>query len=140
VAPAEPPSALGDRWYALVQQLSEQGALAALTRELAWQAGLVSVDETQSPPHWCLCVERESLRSSVLRDKLAAAIEGALGVPLALVLEPGVPADSPARRDAAARAQRQALAEETILTDPVVQALLGQFKTARIVPGSIKPA
>ena len=56
------------------------------------------------------------------------------------MLEPGTPADSPARRDALVRAQRQAVAEETILTDPVVQALLGQFKTARIVPGSIKPA
>jgi DNA polymerase-3 subunit gamma/tau len=139
-AAALPASALGDRWYALVQQLAEQGVLVALTRELAWQAGLQAVDETLSPPRWSLRVERESLRSPALRDKLAAALAAVLGTAIDLVLEPGSPDDSPARRDAVVRAQRQALAEETILTDPVVQALLGQFKTARIVPGSIKPA
>ena len=30
-------------------------------------------------------------------------------------------------------------AEATIQQDPVVQELMSQFKTARIVPGSIKP-
>jgi DNA polymerase-3 subunit gamma/tau len=51
----------------------------------------------------------------------------------------GVPTDTPALRDAAARAQAQAQAEQTMTSDPVVRELMSQFKTARIVPGSIKP-
>jgi len=135
-----PTSALGDRWYALVQRLAEQGAIVALARELAWQAGLVAVDEQAVPPCWRLRVEREPLRQPVLRDKLAAAMAAELGTPVDLQLEPGTPDDSPTRRDAAERARKQAVAEETVRADPVVQALMSQYKTARIVPGSIKPA
>jgi len=47
--------------------------------------------------------------------------------------------DSPARREAAAARQRQQQAEEAVQADPLVQALLEQFGTARIVPGSIRP-
>jgi DNA polymerase-3 subunit gamma/tau len=56
-----------------------------------------------------------------------------------LQLLPGVAADSPARRDAAERARRQREAESAIHNDPLVRDLMAQFKTARIVPGSIKP-
>jgi DNA polymerase-3 subunit gamma/tau len=130
---------LGNRWYALVKPLCDAGQLAALARELALQAGLSAIDETATPPRWHLTVERESLRTAVLRDKLAAVLAGALGRPVELVVEAGTPEDSPARRDAAARLRRQADAEATIQHDPVVRELLAQFKTARIVPGSIKP-
>jgi DNA polymerase-3 subunit gamma/tau len=58
---------------------------------------------------------------------------------LRLVLEAAVPADSPARRDAAERARRQRQAEDEIHGDPLVRELMAQFKGARIVPGSIKP-
>jgi DNA polymerase-3 subunit gamma/tau len=138
--PALASTPLGERWYALVQRLAAQGALVALARELAWQAGLQAVDEAATPPQWRLLVERESLRSPVLRDKLAAAMAAELGGPVDLQLEPGTPADSPALRDAAERTRRQAAAEGAIHADPMVKALLGQFKSARIVPGSIKPA
>jgi DNA polymerase-3 subunit gamma/tau len=39
----------------------------------------------------------------------------------------------------AERERRQRVAEQTIHNDPLVQALMSQYKTARIVPGSIKP-
>ncbi len=136
---AAPPGPLADRWYRVVDALSAQGAIVALVRELAWQAGLVMLDDSAAPPVWRLRVERESLRAPALRDKLAAALAAQLGGPLDLQLEPGVPDDSPARRDAAERERRQAQAEEAIRHDPAVLALMGQFKTARIVPGSIKP-
>ena len=42
-------------------------------------------------------------------------------------------------RDAAERDRRQAEAERVIHDDPLVQALMAQYKTARIVPGSVKP-
>ena len=128
-------AALGDRWYALVKPLCEQGTLTSLARELALQAGLRAIDDSVQPPRWHLVVERESLRSPALRDKLAAALEP----PLQLELESGTPADSPAKRDTAERQRRQAQAEAAIQADPLVRDLLAQFKTARIVPGSIKP-
>ena len=41
--------------------------------------------------------------------------------------------------EAAERARRLAEAEQTIENDPLVRALMSQYKTARIVPGSVKP-
>jgi DNA polymerase III subunit gamma/tau len=132
--------ALGDRWQLLVRRLADAGAVAALVRELAWQSGLEAVDDSAQPAVWRLRVERETLRNPALRDKLAALMQAELGQPVKLHLVPGVPVDSPARRDAAERAQRQAQAEAAIASDPLVIELLAQFQTARIVPGSIKPA
>jgi hypothetical protein len=51
----------------------------------------------------------------------------------------GTPLDSPARREAVERERRQQEAERIIHNDPLVRELMGQFETARIVPGSIKP-
>jgi DNA polymerase III subunit gamma/tau len=136
VAPA---SALGDRWHGLIKRLCEENAITALGRELAIQGGLQSIDDDVAPPRWSVAVERETLRSAALRDKLQAALSAELGHTIELVLEAGVPEDTPAKRDNAERARRQAAAEATVHADPVVRELLAQFKTARIVPGSIKP-
>lgn len=133
------PTELGGRWQALVGRLIAGGAIAALVRELALQAGLDAIDDAAQPPCWQLRVERESLRTDALRDKLASALQRELGQPVQLQLLAGAPADSPARRDAAERARRQRQAERAIQDDPLVQQLMAQFKTARIVPGSIKP-
>jgi DNA polymerase III subunit gamma/tau len=133
------PAILGERWSALARRLEQAGRIAALVRELAWQGGLRELDEAVAPPVWTLVVERESLRSPALRDKLADAMAAELGAPVDLRLEPGVPGDSPARRDRAERQRRQAEAEAAIAADPLVSALLAEFKSARIVPGSIKP-
>jgi DNA polymerase III subunit gamma/tau len=133
-------TALADRWQATVQSLIEAGTVAALVRELAWQAGLVAIDAKTTPPTWRLAVAREPLRNPALADKLTLALAAQLGEPVQIALEPGQPTDTPATRDAAERARRQAAAEATIESDPVVRELLGQFKTARIVPGSIRPA
>ena len=86
-----------------------------------------------------LRAERESLRASAPCEKLQAALGVALQRAVRLEVEAGVADDSPARRDAAERARRQAQAEQIIHDDPLVQALMAQYKTARIVPGSVKP-
>ncbi|MBL8307479.1 MAG: DNA polymerase III subunit gamma/tau [Rubrivivax sp.] len=138
-APVAPAAALGERWHALVKKLAAAGAISALTRELAVQGGLQAVDDAATPPRWLLHVERETLRNTALRDKLASALAAELGHAVQLDVEPGVPEDTPARRDAAERQRRQAAAEAAIHEDAVVRELLAQFKTARIVPGSIKP-
>ena len=47
-------------------------------------------------------------------------------------------ADSPAKRNAATANEKQRIAEEIILGDPLVQSLMRDYG-AKIVPGSIKP-
>ncbi len=132
-------TALGDRWAALVAQLNAQGAVVALARELAQQAELTAVTPEGQPPVWQLTVQRESLRSAPLLDKLQAALRPLVAADLTLEARSGVAQDSPARRDAEAAALRQQAAETLVHNDPAVCALLAQFRTARILPGSIKP-
>jgi DNA polymerase-3 subunit gamma/tau len=146
VPTAAPPSAaalvptpLGERWAELVGRLLRRGAVTALARELAWQAGLDQIDTGTQPQTWRLLVERDSLRAEPLRDRLCQALVAEVGQPLQLVLVNAVPQDSPARRDAVEREHRQRQAEMSIRSDPLVVDLMSQFKSARIVPGSIKP-
>jgi DNA polymerase-3 subunit gamma/tau len=143
-APSEPPAAtpggFGDRWAGVVGELAGQGAITALVRELAMQAECVAIDDAADPPLWRLRVERESLRAPAQRDRLEAALAAHLGGPVRLDVEAGVAADTPAQREATLRAARQAAAEQAIAGDPLVRSLMQQYKTARIVPGSVKPA
>ena len=137
--PVLEPTPLGDRWAGIVAMLVQRQAISALVRELAMQAQLVD-QQDGAEPLWRLRVERESLRAAGLVDKLRVALVDALGIgPLRLEVEGGGVTDSPARRDAAERDRRQREAEELIRNDPLVQDMLAQFPSARIVPGSIKP-
>ena len=131
------PTELGQRWASLVQDMDARGVIAALLRELAMQAELLRID-AGTPSTWTLRVERESLRTAALRDKLQVAVNEVLGEAIHIVLEAGVATDSAALRAALERERRQAQAEALIQGDPVVQQLLAQFDGARIVPGSIK--
>ena len=126
---------LGDRWEQHVRALLDEGRVTALARELALQAQCMAIDGAT----WQLRVERESLRAPAHRDRLQAALGELLGEAVTLEVEIGATEDTPARRDAAERARRQEQAEQAIHGDPLVQALMQQYSTARIVPGSIKP-
>jgi DNA polymerase-3 subunit gamma/tau len=123
----------GDFWYALVQQLVQAEAVNALVRELALQSQLIARD-TDS---WMIRVERESLNNATSRERLQTALAQA-GHAVRLMVEIGRVQDSPAMRNAANVAQRQAQAESTMLNDPYVQSLMRDYG-AKIVPGSIKP-
>jgi DNA polymerase III subunit gamma/tau len=126
---------LGDLWSATVNRLVATEAIAALTRELALQSQLYG----QSGGVWQLRVERESLSQSAAREKLQLALQTALDDDaLKISVEIGPVTDSPARRNAAAHAERQRLAEEAIQSDPFVQDMIRDWG-AKIVPGSIKP-
>ena len=124
----------GDRWFAAVQQLIASEAITALVRELALQSQLMGCDGD----HWTLCVQRQSLNQATARERLRAALAEA-GLAQQLSVEIGAVTDTPARRNAAAAQQRQRLAEEIVMNDPLVQTLMREHG-ARIVPGSIKPA
>ncbi|WP_418134859.1 DNA polymerase III subunit gamma/tau C-terminal domain-containing protein [Acidovorax carolinensis] len=128
------PTEEGDVWHGTVQQLVAAEAITALVRELALQSQLVARDGG----HWLLRVERESLNQPQARERLRAALEAA-GHASQISVELGVVIDSPARRNAAAAAERQRVAEDIVMNDPYVQSLMRDFG-AKIVPGSIKPA
>jgi DNA polymerase-3 subunit gamma/tau len=131
---------LGDQWSDLVRPLAAAGSLVAMVRELAWQAEPLATGHTDDGGlRWQLRVERESLRNPTLATKLAAALTEAQGRPVTLEVVTGAAADSMVLRDTHAREAAQRAAEQLIHDDPEVRALMAQFRTARIVPGSIKP-
>ncbi len=133
-------TALGELWSDTVRPLIRQGLIAALVRELALQAELVQVQPLDGGGRrWRLHVARETLRAQGLADKLLSAMQAVLAEPVALDIEPGLATDSIALRDAAAREAAQQEAEALVHGDPLVKELMAQFRTARIVPGSIKP-
>jgi DNA polymerase-3 subunit gamma/tau len=145
-------TALGDVWAEAVAALQTAGLIGGLVRELALQSELV--DRLESSPQaaeaepggapagalWRVRVERDSLRSITQVDKLQAALRAWTG-DTALKLEAvlGIAEDSPARREAEWAALRQRKAEEAVHASPLVQGLLRQFSSARILPGSIRP-
>ena len=133
-------TALGDRWAEVVNALVAANSVTALARELAMQAELTLVEPGEGGERWCVRVDRETLRAPTLSDKLQAALRAHTGLTLRLEVVAGTPVDSPARREIEAAAQRQREAEAIIHGDPLVQSMLAQFSTARIVPGSIRPA
>ena len=143
-APAVPatafvPTPLGARWAGLVREMIESNGITALARELAMQAQCIALDEQVTPIAVTLRVERDMLRAPAQCEKLQSALTQLLGRAVRLEAQPGAAEDTPARRDIAERARLQAQAEQIIHDDPLVQALMAQYKTARIVPGSIKP-
>jgi DNA polymerase III subunit gamma/tau len=138
-APGIEGRAAADRWAALVQRLAEAGAISAMVRELAMQAQALALVDGVDAQRWQLRVERENLRAPALRERLQAAASQHEGLEVRLEIEAGAVDDTPALRDSAERDRRQAEAERVIHDDPLVQALMAQYKTARIVPGSVKP-
>ncbi len=144
IAPAAPATpvhtALGGQWADIASAMAQSGSISALLREVAMQAELVDTGlDDVAEPTWRLVVDKEPLRAPALREKLQAALQAHLGRAIRLELIAGTAQDTPAKRDAAQRAARQRQAEDTILNDPVVLALMAEFSTARVVPGSIKP-
>ena len=145
LSPVKPPEPAaispthGERWNALVHQMVDSGAIGALVRELAMQAQCIFIDEAAQPAVFRLRIERENLRAAPHVEKLQAALGECLRCEVRIDAQPGIAADSPARREQAERDRLQAQAEQLIQDDPVVRSLLSQYKGARIVPGSIKP-
>jgi DNA polymerase-3 subunit gamma/tau len=131
--PAAPGGSVeGDFWFETVMQLVRAETITALVRELGLQSQLVARDTGQ----WMLRVERSSLNQANIRDRLAAALQ-TIGHEVRLTVEIGSVSDSPARRVAAEAARRQREAEEHILSDPFVQAMMRDFG-GKIVPGTLK--
>ena len=129
----------GDRWSEVVQAMVAAGTVQALVRELAMQAQCVEIDERSQPALWHLRVERETLRSTTHVDKLQTALGQLLQCAVRIEVQPGVAQDNPALRAQAEKERRQQEAEALVHNDPLVREVMSQFKTARIVQGSIRP-
>jgi DNA polymerase III subunit gamma/tau len=129
----------GDRWNQVVQAMVAAGTVQALVRELAMQAQCVAIDENSQPALWRLQVERETLRSTAHVDKLQTALSQLLQCPVRIEMQAGVAQDNPALRAQAEKERRQQEAEALVHNDPLVLEVMSQFKSARIVPGSIRP-
>lgn len=126
----------GDFWHDTVMRLVQAEAITALVRELGLQSQLVA----RSEGLWTLRIERSSLAQGATGNRLAAALAtlGHEGVKIATdVVAPGQVTDSPALRLAAEARRRQREAENLILADPFVQAMMRDFG-GTIVPGSLK--
>ena len=125
---------LGDAWHRVVNQLIANEAVAALAQQLALQSELCS----REAGVWTLRVAIESLSQPAAREKLQAALQTAQADPaLRLTVRIGAVSDTPARRNAAALAERQRAAEALIQNDPFVQEMVRDWG-AKIVPGSIR--
>jgi DNA polymerase-3 subunit gamma/tau len=130
---------LGTRWYQLISRCAEAGKLIAMVRALAMQSELVHCEADGEAPTWRLRVGLETLRNPALADKLGAILRELTGQNLQLSVEMGDAQDTPLRRDGAEADRRQRAAIDEIQSDATVRALLAQFQTARILPGSVKP-
>jgi DNA polymerase-3 subunit gamma/tau len=127
----------GDVWFSTVQRLLTEERVTALVRELALQAQLVAIDESVTPAHWLLRIERESLNQGATRERLATALNEA-GIVVTLAVELGLVQDTPAKRIAFATEQKLADARAVMENDPFVQHMMRDFG-ATIVPGTLKP-
>jgi DNA polymerase-3 subunit gamma/tau len=131
-------TALGALWAECVQSLVACEHVSGLVRELALQSELQSLDSGT----WRLRVESPSLNQGDACQALLLALQS---LPAStnhqraerLQVEIGAATDTPARRQAAAMAQRQQEAEEIIEHDPLVQDMVRNWG-ARIVPGSVR--
>lgn len=128
----------GDMWHSMVQQLLAAESIAALVRELALQSQLLArtVNDAPQPHDWLLRIERESLSQSGTPEKLQMAL-ASIGQSVRLSIEIGPASDTPAKRIAAAAAEKQHMAQEIITQDDYVQKLMRDFG-AKIVPNSIQ--
>ncbi|MCU0773070.1 MAG: DNA polymerase III subunit gamma/tau [Ideonella sp.] len=131
--------ALDDWWDEIVRALASRGAVQALARELAMQSQCVAEHIEGRGRRLVLRVERDSLRQPGQIERLRTALAAHLGETITIDAEPGPVDDTPALREARRVEQRQQEAEALIHNDPVVRAVLAEFKSARIVPGSIRP-
>ena len=132
------PTALGHLWAECVQSLVAAELVTGLVRELALQSELQSQDSGT----WRLRVESPSLNQGEACQALLLALQSLPASPKyqtaeRLQVEIGAATDTPARRQAAAMAQRQQQAEEIIDQDPLVQDMVRNWG-ARIVPGSVR--
>ena len=137
VAAATP--TVGERWALRCSALIEAGAIAALVRELALQAQCLAIDDDAAASVWRLRVEREIAARAGAGAEAAGGARGLLDRPVR-ARDRGRRRRATRRRCAtppSARGASRGRADDP--RRPVRAGMMAQYKTARIVPGSVKP-
>jgi DNA polymerase-3 subunit gamma/tau len=132
LAPAVPLDALGfdQDWPSLAAVLDIKG----LAQQLAYQSELIAADAQSMT----LRIPVAQLAAGPHVEKVIAAVVERLGRPVDIRIEIGSASRTAAAVDAARKAEQQWHAEQSIQSDPFVQALLRDFDAA-ILPGSTQP-
>ncbi|MBS0308467.1 MAG: DNA polymerase III subunit gamma/tau [Proteobacteria bacterium] len=133
---ASSPAALNwdGNWPALAAELPVRGVV----QQLAQQSELIACESEGNALQIRLRVPVETLLTAGSADKLAAALTERFGKAVRLTTEIGAVEQTANAKAVADRAERQRQAEESMQSDPFVQALMREFG-ATIVPGSVKP-
>jgi DNA polymerase-3 subunit gamma/tau len=121
-------------WPALAASLPVRG----VAQQLAQQSELIQCEASGNGAQFHLRIPMDTLRSAGSVDKLAAALSEHFGKTVRVETQIGAVEQTANAQAMADRAERQRQAEETVQSDPFVQALMREFG-ATIVPGSIKP-
>ncbi len=123
-------------WRGLVEQNLKLG----LARALAQNCEMVAYDENSFSLR--VAASNKHLVSPSYQDKLSIAINQYFGKKIKLIVdvsgEAHVEINTPAKQTAVEKANVQSSAEESIMQDSFVQALMSDFG-ATIIPNSIKP-
>jgi DNA polymerase III subunit gamma/tau len=113
--------------------------LRGVVQQLALQTEMLKCEHGDDGTQFYFRVPIETLRSATNLEKLTAALSEYFGRPVRVITEIGAVRHTASALAQAAREERQRQAEETVRSDPFVQAMMREFG-ASIVPGSIKPA
>jgi DNA polymerase III subunit gamma/tau len=135
-APENGQSSFNGDWRSLIEQSLKLG----LARALAQNCEMISYDENSF--YLRVAESNKHLVSATYQEKLSSAINQHFGKKIKLNIEiSGVAAveiNTPAKLNAVEKANIQSTAEQAIMGDSFVQALMNDFG-ATIIPNSIKP-
>ena len=136
-SPVEVPSTGSPQDFSNWHQVTQALGLGGLARQLAdnciydsWSDGLLKLH--LDPAHQGVCTARTE-------EGLQQALEAYCGTKVRLEISVVKPQEeTPAQRQARARAERQREAEESMTADPLVQVMEKEF-SAQLVQGSVQP-
>jgi DNA polymerase III subunit gamma/tau len=118
------------------RKLIEQHLKLGIARALAQNCEMLSYDENSITLR--VAEKQKHLVSATYREKLSSAINSYFNRNIKLNIHIDNEANTPAKQQAEEKAVIQSTAEEAIMNDAFVQALIQDFD-AKIIPNSIKP-
>jgi DNA polymerase-3 subunit gamma/tau len=118
------------------RKLIELHLKLGIARALAQHCEMLSYDENSITLR--VAEKQKHLVSATYKEKLSSAINMHFGRKIELRFQIDSEANTPAKEQAEEKAVIQSSAEEAIMNDAFVQALINDFD-AKIIPNSIKP-
>lgn len=124
--------ALAQPWHVFSRSLPVRGGAEQLARQSEWLGAQGNIVRIR--------VANQALADISAKDRLRDALSEHFGQDVRLDIEVGATGSETAHaQDEAARRARQLAAEQSIASDPLVQALQSDFG-GRVLPGSVRPS